>query len=706
VAPIESTYRRFLLDMHIPDWDESFLQRFDPERFLDLVAQARVATVTVPSNGHHGLAFWPTDTGSRHGAAGASVILPRLLEGAGRRGLNRVVYYCTTYVDWYWQAHPEARIIDADGLSRKVSMPGWPYPRRFAVCCLNDAGYRSFVSAQLTELASRYEFEGLNLDMMFWPGVCYCASCAARFGQATGAALPRTVEWGDELWTRFAALRRDWLAEFAEEAAAAVLAHRPGARVTHQSQMYTQEWLFGGSARLADHTAWLSSDLYRDRGELSFDFKLFHSSSRTRPFEQISSWSWPDVHEHVLTRSAAELADLASLAVMNDAAMVFLDQPDPDGGVTEHMYPVIATINERLARLEPYLGGELRTDVAIYVSFEAGFDHDHDGQPAGATGYSLEPGGLESGPTAHRRAARTAAEALLAAHIPFTVITRRQLSELSRWQVLILPNVTVMDAEELGAIREFAAAGGGLYASGRTSLFGPDGQQRGDFGLAKPLGVSYRGRLPDVQTFISPTPAGRSFLPGVTPHRPLTLASRQERTQAAAGATVLGTVTRAWTDPQGERYASIIANPPGRPTQWPALVANRFGAGQAVYCAGMLEAGRHRFHQGAFVALVGSLAQRGFCFELQAPPSTELMLYDQPSQSRMVAHVLQFQHTAPVGPIVLRIRLDGREVAQVRSLPDGEELSWRPRGDYAEIDGIQLDSSLLIAVEYVPAAPR
>jgi hypothetical protein len=699
MAPITSTYRRFLLDLHVPDWDQAFLRHFDPEHFLDLVAEAGVATVTVPSNGHHGLAFWPAETGPRHGAAGAATILPRLLDGAGRRGLNRVVYYCTTYVEWYWQAHPEARIVDAAGVSRRVSMPGWPYPRRFAVCCLNDPGYRAFVLAQLAEIAGGYEFEGLNLDMLFWPGVCYCPSCAARFKEATGQPIPRTIDWRDPLWNRFARLRRDWLADLAEEAAGAVLARRPDAKVTHQSQMYTQEWVFGGSARLAASTAWLSSDLYRDHAELSFDFKLFHELSRARPFEQISSWSWPDVHEHVLTRSPAELADLASLAVMHDAAIVFLDQPDPDGGVTEHMYPVIGQINERLRQAEPYLGGELCSDVAVYVSFESGLDHDHSGQPVAAAGYALEPGGLESGATAHRRAARRAGQALMAAHVPVAVISRAQLGELSRWQVIVLPNATVLDEAEVRALADFVAAGGGLYASGGTSLDG-----RADFGLGPVLGVSCEGVLPDVQTFISPTPAGQSYLEGVTPRRPLTLHSRQHQVRAVPSATVLATVTRAWTDPAGERYASIIANPPGRPTGHPALVAHRFGDGRSVYCAGMLEAGQHRFHRQALISLVRGLASRGFCFELDAPAGVEAVLYDQPGQSRMVAHLLAFGQAWPADNLVLRVRLDGRRIRSVTAVPGGRPLPWSLDGGYVEISPIRLDAALLIAVGYAAAA--
>ena len=232
----------------------------------------------------------------------------------------------------------------------------------------------------------------------------------------------------------------------------------------------------------------------------------------------------------------------------------------------------------------------------------------------------------------------------------------------------MLPNVTVLDDTEIGAIRDFVAAGGGLYASGRTSLFNPAGGQRRDFGLAAVFGVSYLDQLPDAQTFLSPTPAGGRFFAGMPDRRPLTLPSRQQRTRAADQAEVLATVTRAWTDPQGEAYASIIANPQAGPTALPALVASQFGAGRSVYSAGVLEAGQHRFHRATLLALVRSLARRDYWVEVQAPPGVEVMLYDQPSRSRLVAHLLARQ--PPARRAGLCIRLDGRTVRQVRTLPE------------------------------------
>ena len=91
------------------------------------------------------------------------------------------MYYCTIYVDWYWEHHPEARVVDAEGRSQKVVMGKPGGPRRFSLCCPNNAGYRDFVGAQLTEICDAYDFEGVWPDMAFWQTVCYCASCHDRY---------------------------------------------------------------------------------------------------------------------------------------------------------------------------------------------------------------------------------------------------------------------------------------------------------------------------------------------------------------------------------------------------------------------------------------------------------------------------------------------------------------------------------------------
>lgn len=679
MSPIAATYRRFLLDLHVPDWDPRFLSEFDPDRFLDLVVASGAVTVTIPSNGHHGLAFYPSQAGPVHGGPGAAGILPRLLDGAAQRGLNRVVYHCLLYVDWYWDHHPEARITLADGSRRKVVMPTPANPTRFSVCCPNNAAYRDFARAQLAEL-SAYEFDGMNLDMMFWPAVCYCATCRARGRDELGAELPETVDWLDPTWVGFAAARRRWLEEFIDEITAPLVTAHPHADITHQSQMYTQSWVWGGSAGLRKHTAWLSADLYRSTRELSFDFKLFAGLSRRRPFEQISTWNAPDIHEHVLTRSSDELGRLAALAVMHDAALTVIDQPDPDGTVNEAMYPLLRPVFDRVQALEPDLGGDPVRDVNLYVSFESDFDFDIKPFPVIQTQQVIEPASRVPGPHAHRPAARQAAVALLNAHVPFGVITRNDLTGLDPDSVLVLSNVTILDAVEVAAIDAFVERGGGVYASGTTSLLDAQGGVREGFGLGC-LGVRHQERVGEPTTYLAPTPAGASHFSTATQRRPLTLLSPQEHVEALPGTDVLATVTHAWTDPRETRYASTITNPPGRPTDWPALTRRETGAGVAIYAAGVLEAGLRPDHADAFVSLVRALLRRPFTYSVEAPDCIEVtVLRKDPSTTTV--HLLNLLDTRPAVPVRdVLVRLRGEDPVEVCSLPDQAPMEWVRQGE-------------------------
>jgi hypothetical protein len=56
-------------------------------------------------------------------------------------------------------------------------------------------------------------------------------------------------------------------------------------------------------------------------------------------------------------------------------------------------------------------------------------------------------------------------ETLRTEHIPFGVITEKNLKQLSRHKVVMLPNVLRLSDEEADAMKNFVAAGGSLYAS-------------------------------------------------------------------------------------------------------------------------------------------------------------------------------------------------------------------------------------------------
>lgn len=68
---------------------------------------------------------------------------------------------------------------------------------RYGIVCPNNPEYREYVKACLTEMNTMYDFEGMFLDMTFFPEVCYCASCRERYKKETGKELPRKIDWKD-----------------------------------------------------------------------------------------------------------------------------------------------------------------------------------------------------------------------------------------------------------------------------------------------------------------------------------------------------------------------------------------------------------------------------------------------------------------------------------------------------------------------------
>ena len=62
------TYRRLLMDTHVPDWDPAFLALYNPVDYARTAAKADFQAVMQYANSHVGLCLWPTKIGQQHAA--------------------------------------------------------------------------------------------------------------------------------------------------------------------------------------------------------------------------------------------------------------------------------------------------------------------------------------------------------------------------------------------------------------------------------------------------------------------------------------------------------------------------------------------------------------------------------------------------------------------------------------------------------------
>lgn len=698
------SYRRMLWDFHISDWSEQFLSRWDPREFAECVKAADMTAATIMANTHTGLCNYPTKVGAVHPRWKGIDAIGETIRECRARGIDVVLYYCTIYCDWYWETHPAARIVDADGRSEKLLMGSLGLPRRFSVSCPNNPGYRRFVEAQLTELCERYEFEGVWPDMTFWPTVCYCPSCRERYAREVGGDIPRVIDWRDPAWVRFQRKRQEWLGEFVHLVTSTIKRHKPACTVAHQSHTFHGDWLFGASSAMAADSDWLSADLYGERYHLAFFSKLFHGMSRVKPFEHLETWAWPNIHEHVITRTESELRATVFATFMNDGAMAFIDAVDPVGTVHRRSFETVGRIFRELESYEPHMGGSPAQEVGIYYSFDSTFDMaTENGRPVSEARYVFEPGRKGPHPSCHRSAAISLGTTLAQHHVPWGVVTRTDLGRLAGYQLLVLPNAVMLDDEEAAALKAYVEGGGCLYASKNTSILRSDGKGTGDFLLSDLFGVSYEGETSEILTYCAPVAGREDLFAPFGPDWPITVNDTMLLVRPHAGAEILATVTLPYTDPKGTRYASILTDPPGRPTSWPALVMNRFGSGRVIYSAGVLEMGRHDSQRQVVANLVKLLAARPFAFAADAPKAVDVTLFHQPERKRWIVNLLNYQQELPNVPVTearARVLVGRMKPKSLSVLPAGTPIPWKLVEGYVEFAVPRLVDYLMLELAY------
>lgn len=635
--PYLATRRRMLLDMHIPDWDQEFLARYDPQALADHYATAGADAVMVYAKSHMGLCYWPTTVGRMHPALHGRDVLGELVDALHDRGILVCGYHSVGFDNDVAQQYPDWRVKAA------ATSDGRPFPfigPRYGVLCLNNPDYRAYEHAQVADLLSRYRFDAYFTDMVFWGGACGCDRCVRRLAEETGFAFPPEMNWGSADWAAFARARQRWSLEMYEGLYAVIREHAPDIPVYHNFAAALGGWLPGVSLAGFGLDTFIGGDMYGDREEQLLVCKLMRTVTSNRPAEYMTSTT-PALRDHVAIKSERHLLKQALGAAALDCAFLLIDAIEPDGTVSPDLYRLAGHVFAQTRVYEPYLGGTPLEQVGVYYSPDANVDLDSDPMAAMAA-------------PRHKRAALGACRALQRAHVPFGVLTIRQLHELDRWPVIVLPDLVRMDAAEVAAFREYVERGGLLYVSGSGSLAGMDGCRFDDFALADVLGVHRTGTEDGDVVYV--TPSSEDLTEALRPQRHIAHQARSDTRLRIVGAPIpriradggqpLAQLTLPYAYPEpgtldDQRFASIHSSPPFERTGHPAVTGMAFGAGRAVYSAVPLEASPLAGHERLFVGLIGELAPPP-PLTVDGPKTLWVEVYDQPESARTVLALLDY----------------------------------------------------------------
>ncbi len=684
-AWFKEKWRRILVDMHIPDWDPIFLNKLDPKHYVDMMEAGGATGAMVYANSHVGLCNYPTKVGKMHQGLRGRDFFGEVLELCHKRNLAVIAYYSLIFNNWAYVEHPDWRTIAW----------GWHQSGRYGTCCPNSP-YRDFALSQTEEICSKYDCEGIFFDMTFWTGVCYCPHCIARYRREEGLEPPRVVDWHNPEWVRFQRARERWLDEFTGVVTKNVRSVNPKMTVTHQFSTVLADWRFGVPFSMAEHCDYLSGDFYGEAIQQSIVCKIFFSLSSKRPFEFHTSRCL-DLTDHVTMKSPQRLETQAFIAPAHSSAFMFIDAINPDGTLNESVYTQIRSIFDKMSSYEPELGGKLCADVGVYFSQESKFDPKDNGTHI----TQLKPHTMSRMP--HWEAVLGSCSSLKMSHIPFGIVTKHNLSELSNYQVLVLPDVLVMDKDEIKAVKDFVSSGGSLYASYRTSLNRTDGTTISDFMLDDVFGASLlKGDVHGLTYF---TPIDNRLKKWFAPQDHMIHPEGQVSVKTLS-AEVLATRTLPYTDPEkgeifGKTFSSIHSNPPGPSGKEPSIIFNKFGKGHVIYTTGALESIDHDINRRVFTNLLRLLLQRPVWFEAQAHHAIEVVLFNQTERKRMLISLLNTQDELSSIPFKVDLRAhvpEGFKPLRLVQFPGYETIPYSVRDGYVEarIDDIKIFTMLVL----------
>jgi len=694
----KQAYRRSVVDMHILDWDDKFLSEFDPETYVKLLKLAFFQSAVVYAQSPLGLFNYPTRIGAMHRGLKGRNVFGEMVDLCHQNGI-KIVAYCSVIHDrWTYDHHPEWRIVLNNGEEERGNLRS-PIimTARMGLCCPNSPGYRQYVAQMAGEICTNFAIDGIRFDMTLWPAVCYCVNCQKRFIDETGRGLPTTIDWSDAAWVSFQRKREEWLTDFVEIATRAARQARPGVSVEHQSSTYMYDWQLGVTERLALQGDFLQGDFYGGALQGIVVRKLLYNLTEN-PLYGYETSICTNLEQHTNLKPVELLSAQAHAAIADNGAMVFIDGIDPVGTLNPLVYQKLGQVFEKIMVYDPYRGGSMQQDVGVYLSTISKFDPADNGKAPNDP--TLTGRFLDRAHIPHIDSLVNACKSLVSNHIPFGVITRKDLNRLANYKIIILPNILMMTEEEAEAFRNFVANGGYLYACRITSLVDQLGFKQRNFMLADVFGVSYLGETIEHYSYIRPNDNWEHLLPDYSEKYPLGVSENQVLVRANGNAQILAKITLPSSDPrETNRFYSLHSNPPGISTEHPAIVMNRFGKGKAIYATAALE---NAGAQGLLIHLL-QLFRVPFKFEADAPASVEVTLFHQPDEDRYVINLLNHLEELPAFPvwgIQVRLRLEGIKPVRLLSIPDRAEYEFHQQDGSIEFGVPELQEFRMFLLEY------
>lgn len=428
-------------------------KKFSKEQFQAALKAGHVDSITVFSKCHHGWSYHPTVVNEMHPELDFD-LLGAQLEACKEINVNAPVYISAGFDEKEFLKRPEWRYVCSEN---KEEQAEYENEVHFHLLCFNT-GYLDFLCSQIEEVMQKYNPCGIFLDIIS-PKVCYCEKCVADM-KALGLDIKSEK---DRL--EFAEIT---FKKYTEATNRAVRKYSDTATIFHNS----------GHIPKGDH-GFIESNTHLEleslpTGGWGYDhFPLSAAYVRTLKNTEFLGMtgkfhqSWGEFggfkHPNALIYET-------SLSIANGAGCSIGDQMHPLGEMNMATYGLIGKAYSLVEAKEPWLDGAVNVaDIAV-LSEEA------------LTG------------SRDAKADIGANRMLLESNYLYNFVDAE--ADFSEYKLLILPDAAITSEVLIEKIRNYAANGGKVIASGEALI------KDGEFFLD--VGAVFKGKNEFSPTYYIP----------------------------------------------------------------------------------------------------------------------------------------------------------------------------------------------------------
>ena len=621
----EEDYRRIFMDMHLNDTNEEYLSKLDVDDFVANLTDANVTSVVVKCKSHVGLHYWSSKYGKQHATLKSRNLdyVGDMIRTCHENDINVILYFSQIFDNYAYKHHASWRITTPVlPIGSMVSFG--KSKERYGLVCPNNPHYREYCKEILTELAETYSFEGIFMDMPFWPRMCYCKHCRKKYRKETGRIhMPWIYNFSSQAWVELIEARQRWINEFMALNTKTLKDINPNIAVEHNMAAVGNNWFNGNVESQFQCSDYASGDYYGGYLQQTFMCKYYNNMTVHKPFSYITSRCDSNLYSHTVSRTYEDLAIHCLNALVHNGAFSICDAMNPDGTITEKVYKnEIKKLFNTTPNLEQYVSGVIKSDVAIWYN----------------TAYKTNENFITS--------SFNITQVLLENNIAFDVIGAKNIAT-TKAQVICMADMQKITDDEVELLESYVNRGGSLFITGALG---------GNKKLEDLVGVKINGTSDYGYTYLTPCKTEYIFenFDTSSPYPVQHTALLAE--VVAADMEVLAKLSFPYTKRSDKDFSAIHSDPPGIHTDMPAIVKRVIGDGNIIWCVNPLELTVAHNCRKTICRLISSMIKTRE-FESNAPAFVEIVKWTKNDKTYL--SLVNQQAVCPVYPITdIEITLD------------------------------------------------